>query len=279
MYRLPELSGLIWKVVPQGAAEPLGVVTALGSASFLMVALSVLYWVDERRSTATLVSYVLVALAVVVTVKTALALPRPPEAVRLIPLANDPYGFPSGHAVAAVVVYGGLLTVRDALDDRRTVAGAALVVSLVAFSRVALGMHYLGDVVAGIGLGLVVLIVCRRLVGADPVRGFALAAICAVPALVVTGLGRDALLVFGGGLGGAVGSLRLDALAELRSGLDAVVLTALGVPFVFGVDELAEGLAAPSLVAVTYAALVAGILLLPAVVGRLPLEPVRRTVA
>lgn len=274
MYRLETLSRMIRETVPP-VAGPLGVVTALGGASFLLFALSVLYWVDERRSTAAVVSYAFLALAVVITVKAALGLPRPPASVRLIPLENDPYGFPSGHAVAAVVVYGGLVTLRDRLADRRALAAAAVVVALVGLSRVVLGMHYLGDVIAGTVLGLAVLAFCRRVVGDEPLRGFALATAVSVAALLVTGLGSEALLAFGGSLGGTVGSLRLDAVSDLRSRLHGAVSAAVGVPFVFLTDGLAEGLAAPALTAVAYAALVAGILLLPALVSRLPLASVR----
>jgi len=97
MYRLEELSRLIWESVPAGAAEPFGVVTALGSATFLLFALSLLYWLDERRSTAVVVSYALVAMAVVFGLKAAaLALPRPPEAVRLIPSKRTRTDFRAG---------------------------------------------------------------------------------------------------------------------------------------------------------------------------------------
>jgi undecaprenyl-diphosphatase len=65
--------------------------------------------------------------------------------------------FPSGHAQAATVGCGILVliflpVVRRA---RRTslYAGAALVVALIGFSRIALGVHYVSDVLGGIVLG------------------------------------------------------------------------------------------------------------------------------
>ena len=162
MFRLDGFSRLIWESVPGWLAEPMGVVTAFGGGTLLLFALSLLYWLDERQSTATVVSYAFVALSAVIFLKTALGMPRPPETVRLIPLENDPYGFPSGHAVAAVVVYGGLATVRDRLDDPRVLAGVGVTVALIALSRVVLGMHYVGDVIAGTLLGVVVLATCRH---------------------------------------------------------------------------------------------------------------------
>lgn len=271
MFRLQELSRAIWTAVPESAAEPLGVVTALGSASVLLVGLSVLYWLGDRRRALTVVSYAILALALVLAVKAGLGWPRPPDDVWLISLRNDPYGFPSGHAVAAVVVYGGLATVHERLDDRRVVAVLVALVAAVALSRVALGMHYLGDVIAGTILGIALLAACWRLIGLDPVRGFLTATLAAAVALAVAGVGSETLLAFGGGAGGALASRVRAAVPALRSRLEGAILVVLGVPGVFAVDELATTVASPALSTVLYAVLVAGIVLLPAAVGRLPI--------
>lgn len=65
--------------------------------------------------------------------------------------------FPSGHAMSSTIVYGALLiVVLPAVSGTRrplAVAGAAVVVLVVGFSRLALGVHYLSDVVAGYILG------------------------------------------------------------------------------------------------------------------------------
>jgi undecaprenyl-diphosphatase len=67
--------------------------------------------------------------------------------------------FPSGHALASLVSYGVLLLVfLPTLSRRWRVAGLAVVVTLVVvvgFTRMALGVHYLTDVVAGWALGVV----------------------------------------------------------------------------------------------------------------------------
>ena len=271
MFRLDGLSRAIWEAVPAWLVDPMGAITAFGGATALLFVLSLLYWLDERRSTATVVSYAFVALATVILVKAALGLPRPPEAVRLIPLENDPYGFPSGHAVAAVVVWGGLATGRDRLDDPRVVAGVALAVALIALSRVVLGMHYLGDVLVGTLLGLAILAACWRFVGQRPARAFAVAAAIAVGAVVVTGASEEAILALGGSVGGAVGSRFIDAADALRSRIEGAVLAVVGVPYALVLDQAGEAVP-PALAAVVYAVLVAGILLLPVVVGRVPLS-------
>ncbi|HEX2292741.1 MAG TPA: phosphatase PAP2 family protein [Gaiellaceae bacterium] len=82
------------------------------------------------------------------------------------PLATETsYSFPSGHSVVSAAVYGaiGLILARH-LSTRRAqlaaLAGAALLILLIGFSRLYLGVHYLTDVVAGIALGLAWLALC-----------------------------------------------------------------------------------------------------------------------
>jgi undecaprenyl-diphosphatase len=71
------------------------------------------------------------------------------------------YSFPSGHAFAATATYGALaLVLASRLPRRRgalVVGAAALLVAIVAASRVVLGVHYLLDVLAGIAGGVALL--------------------------------------------------------------------------------------------------------------------------
>lgn len=76
------------------------------------------------------------------------------------PVAHaDGMSFPSGHAQSATVAASVLLLVflpalRARTGRRRLAVGAALVwVIAVCFSRVALGVHYVSDVLAGVVLG------------------------------------------------------------------------------------------------------------------------------
>lgn len=76
-----------------------------------------------------------------------------------IPVATAPGpSFPSGHALTATVTVGLLLLVLlPAVPERARrplIAAGALVVGVVAFTRIALGVHFLSDVVAGILLGV-----------------------------------------------------------------------------------------------------------------------------
>ncbi len=66
--------------------------------------------------------------------------------------------FPSGHAMSSTVVYGSLLMVFLPVIGRRyrpvVIGGAVLLVSAIGFTRLALGVHYISDVLGGFVLGL-----------------------------------------------------------------------------------------------------------------------------
>jgi undecaprenyl-diphosphatase len=84
-------------------------------------------------------------------------------------LAEHGYGFPSGHAAGALMVYGLLawlvLLGLAGLPGRRrpaVAAAAAVLVACVATSRVLLQVHYLSDVLAGLLMGFawLALVIC-----------------------------------------------------------------------------------------------------------------------
>jgi membrane-associated phospholipid phosphatase len=95
------------------------------------------------------------------------------NAVKLVvhrarPHLNDPVAvaagksFPSGHSQAAIVGYGVLLAVFLPIIPRRwrpvAVTVAAALALLIGFSRIALGVHYLSDVIGAYLIGTVWLI-------------------------------------------------------------------------------------------------------------------------
>ena len=66
-------------------------------------------------------------------------------------LALDTYSFPSGHTAASLALYGMLAAYLASRYPRLRLlwgAAAAVLVALVAYSRIALGVHYFGDVLA-----------------------------------------------------------------------------------------------------------------------------------
>jgi membrane-associated phospholipid phosphatase len=75
------------------------------------------------------------------------------------------YSFASGHTIGATLLYGQLaLFIVPAIKSRRwrvlTLTAAAFFVLMVGFSRIALGAHYLTDVLAAIVFGIIWLALC-----------------------------------------------------------------------------------------------------------------------
>ena len=129
-----------------------GIVIALVSVTVLAWLLWLRKWRVAGYWTAAIVFGQLAA----TTFKLVLQRPRP------LPNIYDglsTYAFPSGHAVMSTVAYGFLavLIAHQLSRSRRWVAYAmaALLISVIAMSRLYLGAHWLSDVLGGLSLGLI----------------------------------------------------------------------------------------------------------------------------
>jgi undecaprenyl-diphosphatase len=126
---------------------PIGIVLVVGLAL-----------AGRRREAVVVAAALLLAVGLTEVVKLAIARPRPPGE----PLVDaSGYSFPSGHTLNSAVTYGliGLMAWRSSLPPvvRRiiVVALAALIV-LIGASRIALGVHYPSDVLAGLLAGMAI---------------------------------------------------------------------------------------------------------------------------
>jgi undecaprenyl-diphosphatase len=142
------------------AATAMRLISTLGSHAVLgwLVAIAAVLLVVRRRY----------RLAVFLLVNGAAALildPTLKRAVgRLRPVVEHPVAvgggnsFPSGHALSSIIVYGALLLVFLPALPRRAhrpvIAALAVLVTLIGFSRLALGVHFLSDVVGAWCLGV-----------------------------------------------------------------------------------------------------------------------------
>lgn len=271
--------------------------TQLGGLWFYFVGLTVAYTLGERlppeglvdrQRVAYLVGLALGAAALTATLKGFFAHPRPPTAtvaagIDLFPdvlkpvyeraATGDGFALPSGHATGATIVYGGLATVLTVGTRRQRYLGAGVVVFVVALSRLVLGVHYLGDVLAGIVVGAAYLAVVDRLAnrGAAPAQAFSVAALVAAAALLVEGLASEPAAILGGALGARLAwEVVGDSLETVALGRRPAVLTlAVALPVFGGVfgATLALEPAAP-LALLSGAVAVAGILVAPLVAER-----------
>jgi len=72
----------------------------------------------------------------------------------------DSYGFPSGHTVGAVVLWGGLALV---FRNKWALLWAGIMIILMMLSRLFLARHFLADVLAGATIGFLLLLMARYL--------------------------------------------------------------------------------------------------------------------
>jgi len=199
-------------------------ITLLGDAWFVLVGLAALYWIgpryvdDARAVAAVCVGLATLGLAAVLALKSATAIPRPamtpvdPSGLPLLlesfvggEIQSDGFTFPSGHATAATVVYGGLGLLLSVGRKRLRYAFAAGMIVLISLSRVVLEVHYPRDIIAGMVLGSLLiavgLAVGRTKGRFHPDRVFALGGIVSVIGLGVALQGGHTEEVLQGAIG------------------------------------------------------------------------------
>lgn len=136
------------------------IVSILGSLEALaLVGVLVAVALLAQRSWLTLSAWLAAVLggeALNLLLKDLFARPRPHFGHPLV--VESSYSFPSGQAMESLVVYGmlvyfALLTLRSQRMRVVSVGGAVVLVTLIGFSRVYLGAHYVSDVVGGFAAG------------------------------------------------------------------------------------------------------------------------------
>jgi len=137
-------------------------VTHLGDGAVLIAFGTLLYWFggeSNRRTRAIVIAVGLAGFAISVGMKGMFLRPRPELAG-----GYSGYSFPSAHALGAAAFYGTLASVGTVGTRRLRYVVASVVIALVAASRVVIGVHFVGDVIVGvaIGLALVALVVSVR---------------------------------------------------------------------------------------------------------------------
>ncbi|MGN6124928.1 MAG: phosphatase PAP2 family protein [Humibacter sp.] len=118
----------------------------------LSLVIAVVIWLVTRSLTRAVVfcAVVLLCWSATPAMKHIVQRPRP-ELSAAVVAAPHGFSFPSGHtALACALVIGLLLTLRDCRHRWAYVTGGAVVVAIVAWSRLYLGVHYPTDVAASV---------------------------------------------------------------------------------------------------------------------------------
>ena len=207
---------------PEWLAFLVAFLSHLGSVWFVAPAVVLAFWYLDPRRFASWIGIVLGCYAVMIGLKGYFETPRPgvdpAVAVESLPLPValvyapaveiSTSSFPSGHAMAAVVIWTMLALELDVGTGRQRIATAVAMVGLVSLSRVVVGVHFPVDVVVGtlVGLGYVaaMLAIRRRMRTrgrhAATTAVFAIGVVLALLALVTDGR-TDAAALFGGSIG------------------------------------------------------------------------------
>jgi membrane-associated phospholipid phosphatase len=135
--------------------------TMFGEDLIIIAIMGFVYWCYNKKAGEYLGLSVFVSLVLNSVIKVLVQRPRPfqvdDQIVNLRPATSGGYAFPSGHTQGASSVFG---SVAVWVKKRWVSIVAAIIVVMVALSRMYLGVHYLSDVIVGgilgIGIGLLI---------------------------------------------------------------------------------------------------------------------------
>ena len=193
------------------------VFTFLAEGAFLLVAVFGVYWCVDKRRGETLLLSLFTSLMLNSILKDVVRRPRPflteGYAARYVGVDNGlvdtlslehSYSFPSGHSQCAGSFYTAL-----ALWARRWWVWvlAAIAILGVMTSRIYLGVHFPGDVLAGAALGVCATLLCWWLMDRfyeHRLLLFGLVALLSLPALLLSPT-ADTVKTMGVGIGGVIG--------------------------------------------------------------------------
>ncbi|MDO8538527.1 MAG: phosphatase PAP2 family protein [archaeon] len=131
-------------------------ITHFGNPIFWLIISAMFYWVGKEKASMYLTNLMLFSAMTVEVLKIYFASPRPEivfgSKIRVLSVEEfSTYSFPSGHATLASSVFSFYANNKNIV----LTLALLLLVFLVALSRMYLGMHFLGDVIAGIILGII----------------------------------------------------------------------------------------------------------------------------
>lgn len=267
-----EIGEAIRQAIPPELTPLVLAVTFLGNVALFLVAFTLDYWFGDHRRGAHALGLAIGGMALVVALKHTFDAPRPPDELNVVPVSG--FTFPSGHAATATIGFG-ILAVDLRYGTRRTrYAVAAVLAVLVALSRVALGVHFVRDVVAGIVVGVAYLAIAELLTGHEPRAGFWLAVAIGAAAAVISGGSQYGLATFGGAVGAALTWEYMDAVPAVDSRRGHLVLVGVVLPILVAVGYVSSQVAIPQVAVFALGGvIVAAILTAPLAVGALVGEP------
>ena len=123
-------------------------ITLLGNGTAYPIYLIISFFYLNRKDWLSFLGIIILSAIIMKCLKEGFALARPPEELHLISVSG--FGFPSGHAQMAMVVWGW------PGHHYNRIIPASVMIFMVGFSRIYLGVHMPHQVIGGWAVGFVV---------------------------------------------------------------------------------------------------------------------------
>lgn len=135
--------------------RPMEVISGLGNGPLYIFSAAVLYWCFDRRCGARLFLILVLSAGVNAVLKPVIRAPRPYWLNGNIQGFEDQasFGMPSGHSQSAVSAAGAVAV---SVRGKWVYIAGVVFALLMGFSRIVLGVHYIGQVLVGFCVGLLV---------------------------------------------------------------------------------------------------------------------------
>ncbi|MFW9925097.1 MAG: phosphatase PAP2 family protein, partial [Candidatus Thorarchaeota archaeon] len=128
---------------------PMILVTYFGDAIIYIALLAVAFWIYNKREAIIAIYILLTANFFNFFLKVLIKNPRPSQSIRIV--EESGFSTPSNHAQASSTMYGWIMFHFKKIWLYIVIP---ILVLLIAFSRVFLGVHYIGDVIIGLLIGI-----------------------------------------------------------------------------------------------------------------------------
>ncbi len=150
----PQVIFLLQSILPYVAWE---ILNLFGEQIIYVMLLGIAYWCLNKEEGNIAVMLVMFSSFINILVKYAFGMPRPAPALRHNPeyAADQSYGFPSGATQTATTFWGWALL---RLKRWWVIIVGITFITVTALARMGLGLHFLGDVIGGIIVGVIIVV-------------------------------------------------------------------------------------------------------------------------
>jgi undecaprenyl-diphosphatase len=159
-----KVNALLFGLRDEVVIKTFKLITLLGEVQAIVaiaIIISIILWKSNKKQQIAVLWLTIIGSELTTFIaKIALHRQRPENAIFL----ENSYSFPSGHATIAIAFYGFIASLLLREITKKTsralsVLVTVILITLIGFSRLYLGVHYLSDVLFGYSVGLVWLII------------------------------------------------------------------------------------------------------------------------